>query len=409
MSTKAERKQLDGAVAAFHSHYARLWGNERWHSSLYPSLVEPTRYALLVNRFAPRSELDRLLQDSKISTAELREVQFPEIENKHVGGSLLVLERPTHVTIEDVAQEAKEGLQQNSAAPFLFPAPISPHSSGTPASPLMTHWNLDAASVLCAHMLDVGPGDRVLDLCAAPGGKSVALAQLIFPHLYAESPPDLPQGEPLAGCIHCNEMDQGRNKRLAANLRSYMPSQLFEKGMVKILRFDGSDPKALQQLPLGPGGYDRVLVDAPCSSERHIIHAYEKAAAGGRVAVEMAHWRPVASKNLAKLQTALLLTAIKAVRVGGRVVYSTCSIEPGENDGVVEKALEQLKKQRNKLGWKWNVKAETGKKSKGPAVDAVPDRTTEVTEYGRIALPDHEGGGRWGPLYFCVLSKFAVS
>ena len=408
MPTRAERKQIDGAVAVFHSHYARLWGNERWHDSLYPSLAEPTRYALLVNQFACRSELDSLLQDSNISTADLHEVQLPELENNHGGGSLLLLESPSRIATGDSAQEAKDGSHQNSAALFLFPAPAPAHSGGTPASPLLTHWNLDAASALCAYMLDVGPGDRVLDLCAAPGGKSVALAQLIFPYLHARSRSDLPQSGSFAGYLHCNEIDQARNKRLAANIRSYMPSQLFKEGRVKILRFDGSDPKALQQLPLGPGGYDRVLLDAPCSSERHIIHAYEKAAAGGRIAEEMAHWRPTASKNLAKLQTALLLTAIKAVRVGGKVVYSTCSIEPGENDGVVEKVLELLEKQRRKLGLKWNVKVETGKKISRAAVDLMLDRTTEVTEYGRIALPDHKGGVRWGPLYFCVLIKLAI-
>lgn len=415
MPTKADRKHLDATVSAFHSQYASVWGEERWHNSLYPALAKPTRYAALVNQYVPSSEVDKIL--SAGSEGELRRIQFPDLPS---GEGVDTATRPSIVALEHISPappESTEGPQVSEADTgekpskqndtFLFPPPKAVPTPSNSGKDLQSHWNLDAASALCAHMLDVQPNDRVLDLCAAPGGKSVALAQLIFPHLHAGSAaPATPPPKP--GCLHSNEVDHARNKRLAANLRAYLPEPLFEAKAVRVLRLDGSDPRAVTQLPCGPGGYDRVLLDAPCSSERHIIHAHVRAAAGGRVADEMARWRRGGSKTLARLQAELLMTALKAVRVGGRVVYSTCSIEAGENDGVVEKMLAAVEKDKKKFGLSWGVTFELGSKLKnkraGP-VDESLDTFTEETKYGRIAVPDHKDGKQWGPLYFCVITK----
>ena len=64
------------------------------------------------------------------------------------------------------------------------------------------------------------------------------------------------------------------------------------------MRLDGTETNAVQNLPLGPGGYDKILLDAPCSSERHVIHAHAKAKQGGRVADEMVSWRSGHSKPM---------------------------------------------------------------------------------------------------------------
>lgn len=161
-------------------------------------------------------------------------------------------------------------------------------------------------------------------MCAAPGGKSIAIAQHTT--------------------VHANDYQ----RRLV--LKDYLPPDRY-----KILKLDGTKATFQQ--------YDRVLVDAPCSSERHLIHA-------------KMDWK--LSKTLPKTQLALLLNAIKAVKTGGRVVYSTCSISELENDGVVEKCLKHVE-----------------------LLD-VPYDMTERTKYGRIVLPDREG---WGPIYFAVLVK----
>lgn len=414
MPTKADRKHLDATVSAFHSHYASVWGEERWHNSLYPALARPTRYAALVNQYVPSTEVDKIL--SEVSEGELRRIQLPGLLS---GEGVDITTRPSIVAVEHISpapqeptgeSESKEadteGKLRKQNDTFLFPPPKAVHTPSNSGKDLQSHWNLDAASALCAHMLDVQPNDRILDLCAAPGGKSVTLAQLIFPHLHAGSASAPP---PKTGCLHSNEVDHARNKRLASNLRAYLPESLFEANAIRVLRLDGSDPRTVTQLPCGPGGYDRVLLDAPCSSERHIIHAHVRATAGGRAADEMARWRRGGSKTLAKLQTELLMTALKAVKVGGRVVYSTCSIETGENDGVIEKMLAAVEKDKKKFGLSWGVTFELGtklKKRAGP-VDETLEGFTEETKYGRIAVPDHKDGKQWGPLYFCVITKIS--
>lgn len=433
MPTKADRKHLDATVAAFHSHYAAPanWGHERWHASLYPALAKPTRYAALQNQYVTTARFEHVL--ASVAAEELQPLPLPRLPSDTAEEGTENTARPRIILYERISpgvsrpdgearqaddDEAPKAHQDDGA--FLFPAPQLVPSPSNPDGELMSHWNMDAASALSAHMLDVQPNNRVLDLCAAPGGKSVALAQLIFPHLHAASsssssfsasaPAASTPPKTITGCLHANEVDHFRNKRLASNLRSYLPASLFEANAVRILRLDGADASSVAKLPLGPGGYDRVLLDAPCSSERHIIHAHVKAAAGGRIADEMARWRRGGSKTLAKLQTDLLMTALRAVKVGGKVVYSTCSIEMGENDGVIEKMLAAMEKEKKKFGLTWKVKFELGSlaKSKTEAADdAVMERLTEETKYGRIAVPDHNGGGQWGPLFFCVISKVA--
>lgn len=399
MPTKAERKRLDAAHEAFNTFYATIWGTERWHESLYPALCEPTRYCALINQYVVRADVEKVLRGPEGASNVLQEIRLPQLSNQ----SPEEVQEPRIVVLEhrsdDTTGEATAKKQSS-----LFPPPAPALSIEDSAKQLLTHWNLDAASALCAHMLDVRPGDRVLDLCAAPGGKSVVLAQLLFPHLQSPAPPKA-NSEP--GCLHSNEVDSARNKRLTNNLRSYLPNSLFTSGTVKTFKVDGTDPKALLSLPYGAGEYDRVLLDAPCSSERHIIHAHTRAAAAGNIAEEMARWRPGSSKNIAKVQLALLMTALRAVKIGGRVVYSTCSISNEENDGVIEKLLLQLEKERKKGLHEWSVNVALGARhSDGAISDNVRlDELSEETQYGRIVLPDHAAGGGWGPLYFCVLTK----
>lgn len=399
MPTKAERKRLDAAHDAFNTFYAAIWGTERWNNSLHSALCESTRYCALINQYVARIDVDQILRGPGGASNALQEIKLPQLgehkRDKAQGSALIVLEHTQDDTTE-------EGTTKKSSS--LFPPPAPAPSLEDPTKPLLTHWNLDAASALCAHMLDVHPGHRVLDLCAAPGGKSVVLAQLLFPHLHSTAPPQADAG---AGCLHSNEVDPARNKRLTNNLRSYLPSSLFGTGTIKTFKVDGTDSKALLHFPHGAGGYDRVLLDAPCSSERHIIHAHTRAAAAGNIAEEMARWRPGTSKNIAKVQLALLMTALRAVKIGGRVVYSTCSISNEENDGVVEKMLLQLEKEKKKGLYDWKVNIELGSCRSGDATfdTARLDELTEETRYGRIAVPDHAAGGGWGPLFFCVLTK----
>lgn len=385
--TNAERKRLDAALASFNATYASdaNWGTDRWYNALYPALLAPTRHAALINAFAPIDALQHALRDAGIAASDIELFALPELASGQAPRIQCLVRR-------HAATEPHQASGDNTS--LAFPAPrAAPHHD--PLLRLTTHYNLDAASALAAHILDAHPGHKVLDLCAAPGGKSVALVQALFPPS---------SGDDRAGsALHLNEYDSARNTRLAANLAAYIPASLFSSGAVRLFRLDGTSSSARQRLPFGNGGYDRVLLDAPCSSERHILHAQARAGRAGQISPELARWRPGGAKALAKVQGALLWEALHAVKVAGRVVYATCALGTVENDGVVERLVAILEREKAKLGW--GVRVETGAVAEEQELNQTLDALTERTQFGRIAVPDHLGGGGWGPLFFCVLTK----
>jgi 16S rRNA (cytosine967-C5)-methyltransferase len=158
----------------------------------------------------------------------------------------------------------------------------------------------DEGSQLIASLLDAQPGMRVLDLCAAPGGKSSQIAVEMQD-----------TGLIVAGDLHVHRLHllQQTCQRLAVTI-------------VHPLALDGT-----QSLPLLPGHpFDRVLVDAPCSGTGTIRRHPE------------IKWRlqPERLTPLAETQIKLLKSAAAVVAPGGWLVYSTCSLEPEENQAVVE-------------------------------------------------------------------------
>ncbi len=161
----------------------------------------------------------------------------------------------------------------------------------------------DYASMQPPSALNPQPGQRVLDLCAAPGGKTTQLAALMRN-----------EGE-LIAC----DVDADRLKTLEELCRRLGAAVV----TARLLRAD-------EEPPAGP--FDAVLVDVPCSNTGVL---------GRRPEVR---WRlkPDDLPHLVTLQTKLLLLAGERVRPGGAVVYSTCSIEPEENRPVVEAVLQGL-------------------------------------------------------------------
>lgn len=222
------------------------------------------------------------------------------------------------------------------------------------ASGLRAVYLLDLASALAPWALGVKRGDRVLDLCAAPGGKSLLLAQALF------TCDD--QGE-----LICNERSSTRKKRLERVLREYLPEQIREK--IKTTEFDATSWCLLKEEEYK--NFDKILLDAPCSSERHVLSDNE----------HMARWAVGRSKNLAKDQWAMLSSAWQALKVGGELVYSTCALSNLENDQVIEKLLQ--------------------KRSDAKLVDLqLP--LGEKTSFGVRILPDRDG---WGPFYLAKVKK----
>jgi len=163
----------------------------------------------------------------------------------------------------------------------------------------------DEASQLVAEIVDARDGERVLDLCAAPGGKATMISDRADNALVVASDVSL--------------------RRLMAVARTIAVQQLRR---ISLLVLD-----AATALPFLNDSFDRVLVDAPCSGTGTLRHNPE------------IRWR-LAVEDIGRLvsqQHQFLLNASKVVKVGGRLVYSTCSVEKEENEDVVEQFLHSQK------------------------------------------------------------------
>lgn len=216
---------------------------------------------------------------------------------------------------------------------------------------LLDIYFMDPGSILVAEHLQVKEGDIVLDMCAAPGGKTLVLFEKLIE----------------SGELFANEISESRRHRLKKVIQDFIPRDKRERIWVK-----GHDG-----INFGmklPNHFDKILLDAPCSGEKHLLQNPK----------ELKEWSKKRTEKLAQRQYGLLCSAMLALKPKGRLVYSTCSISPLENDGVIRRFMER----------------------KGESADLIHSEITvgEKTEFGRIFLPDQAG---FGPLYFAILEKKA--
>jgi 16S rRNA (cytosine967-C5)-methyltransferase len=160
----------------------------------------------------------------------------------------------------------------------------------------------DPSTASACLLLDPKPGERVLDACAAPGGKTAYLAELMKNH----------------GIIVACDRDQGRIRTLQDNL------ERLGVGIARCTQHDWTSSNPLPDSVASPS-FDRLLVDAPCSNTGVM-----------RRRVDL-RWR-LAPKDFLRMrqeQLRILRAAIPLLKTDGVLVYSTCSIEPEENEEVV--------------------------------------------------------------------------
>lgn len=160
----------------------------------------------------------------------------------------------------------------------------------------------DEASQLVAHELEVKRGERVLDLCAAPGGKTTLIADRSGDSAFI-----------VAADRSATRMATVVNTMQLHGLKSIKPVIL----------------DAVELLPFAEHAFDKVLVDAPCSGTGTLRRNPE------------IRWRltPVDIAKLAEQQKQILRRAVEMVKPGGLLIYSTCSVEPEENEEVIEEVL----------------------------------------------------------------------
>lgn len=159
----------------------------------------------------------------------------------------------------------------------------------------------DAASLLPAEVLSPSPGENVMDATAAPGGKATHLAALMGNR----------------GALVANEIDPHRMRVLRFNLNRM---GVFNAAVTTL---------DMSRLPDLGSVFDKVLLDAPCSCEGRI----------GEDAEVLTRWRPSKVKRYSQLQRKLIDSCFTLLVPGGTLVYSTCTLEPEENEEVVDHLL----------------------------------------------------------------------
>lgn len=220
---------------------------------------------------------------------------------------------------------------------------------------------LDSGSIRAAVTLPLAGANSVLDLCAAPGGKTLVLASCM----------------PLTASLLANERSPDRKARLLRTVQDCLDESV--RARVTVICKDGASLCLVKN-----NKFDRILLDAPCSSERHVLrdNAYLK------------DWSPARIKTLSIAQWALISSAWRMLTPGGYLVYSTCALNPCENDKIMGRLLKKFGDARI---LRPGISLDTSR------FCSVQLPEGEATEFGMHILPDTSNGA--GPLYFSLVQK----
>ena len=225
---------------------------------------------------------------------------------------------------------------------------------------------LDSASVLAALCLPVKNSQKILDLCAAPGGKTVVLASRMDKETE----------------LFANERSASRKTRLQNTVNTCLRSEINSR--IKVSCCDGAVWCKKQS-----ECFDRILLDAPCSSERHVFLDSKY----------LDQWTPSRIKTVTMQQWSLLSCAFRLLKENGIMVYSTCALCPLENDLMIEKLLQKFNKEQDTIQV---LPIEYDKQEiKSFCSAELPE--VEKTKYGAQILPDIQNGA--GPIYFSIIKK----
>lgn len=155
-----------------------------------------------------------------------------------------------------------------------------------------------------ANRIPIEPGDKVLDVCAAPGGKATELGAKL-------------KGE---GVLIANDISNSRAKGLLKNI------EVFGIGNVLVL---SEEPGKIEDY--FQGYFDKILIDAPCSGESMFRKDKKMVKA----------WEEHGPEFFAKIQRGIVMQAARMLKPGGMILYSTCTFDPLENEGTIEYLLKE--------------------------------------------------------------------
>ena len=237
---------------------------------------------------------------------------------------------------------------------------------------------MDKASVFAASLFAVAvrthnPGGnpvRILDACAAPGGKTLVMTEML-----AQGGMDF--------AILANELSSARRARLSGVLDAYLSPE--NRKRVTVSGFDTAKAGGRKS---EHGRFDAILLDTPCSSERHVLSDEEA----------LRLWTPNRIKNLAMRQWSLLSSCLLMAKQGAVLAYVTCALTSHENDSVVLRALKKLGGSVALLDCSATAETLT---SYDPDEKILP--AYEKTGNGIEVLPDTAAGA--GPIYISLIKK----
>lgn len=233
---------------------------------------------------------------------------------------------------------------------------------------------LDRASILAALTLPLESAARILDMCAAPGGKSLVLCRRMND----------------GALLLANERSADRFSRLRRVLDEHLLPSVRERTEALC-----SDAAVLCKSKKIQGPFDAILLDAPCSSERHVMQDPKY----------LAQWSPARIKTLCVQQWAVLSSGYRLLKSGGYLLYSTCAINGSENEGIVKRLLNKFDDSAALSIEQCAAFQKEAAERISLLLGGIQLPHFEAREYGATVMPDAEDGA--GPIYFCLIQKRA--
>lgn len=250
-------------------------------------------------------------------------------------------------------------------------AALLQENEGVPFDAGAKNYFLDSASVLAALTLPLDGAKKILDMCAAPGGKTLVLARRM------ESDAEL----------FSNELSFERKCRLERVVSEHLLPAV--KARVKITCGDGALLCKKQDAI-----YDAILLDAPCSSERHVLSSPKY----------LQEWSPARVRSLAMRQWSLLSSSFRILKSGGFLLYSTCAISDEENSCVAKRLIEKFKGKVRAVEFdEIRILQESNAKKFPELFSKIEFPSFEKNEFGFSVLPDAQKNS--GPIYFFLAEK----
>lgn len=337
----------------WHSTHSDVFGQERW-AALHQAMQRDTEHVAVLSPFLTAHAQEQLKGEYCMQRTTIPfsySFDIPEKESE----AFQVIEEEGSDTI------------------FVESSPDVPTMDGIPRP--APFFFIDGGAVIAALALRAQEEDRVLDMCSAPGGKAMVLASSMFAKAFTG-----PSFQGVRGRLVCNEISKVKAQSMQARMTAFLPPQLFQTTQpngpnVVFTAVDAMTPHNTMER-LGP--YDRILLDAPCTSDKNLVR-------GGALA--MGKWSTGTAKVNSDKQLKLLHNALWLLREGGILLYCCASLHPKECDEVIERLL--MKGKHNFvleiLSLEEDIRC------------MVPLLNSEHTDWGTSIMPDKTA---YGPLYF---------